>query len=48
MTLYEDIKNSTSWEVSVWDDDYDVEVYFYKPDDYYNLDLWVKSMVELS
>ena len=48
MNLYEYIKNSKSWEVTVWDDDYDVEVYFYKPDDYNNLDLWDKSMVELS
>ena len=48
MTLYEYIKKSNSWEITVWDDDYDVEVYFYKPDDYDNLKLWDKSMVELS
>lgn len=48
MTLYDYIKKSTDWEITVWDDDYDVEVYFYKPDDYDNLDLWDKSMVELS
>ena len=48
MTLYDYIKKSHDWEVTVWDDDYDVEVYFYKPDDYNNLDLWDKSMVELS
>lgn len=48
MTLYDYIKKSNSWEITVWDDDYDVEVYFYKPDDYNNLDLWDKSMVELS
>lgn len=48
MTLYDYIKKSKSWENTVWDDDYDVEVYFYKPDDYDNLDLWDKSMVELS
>ena len=48
MTLYEYIKGSKSWEVTVGDDDYDVEVYFYKPADYNNLDLWDKSMVELS
>lgn len=48
MTLYEYIKGSTSWEITVWDDDYDVEVYFYKPDDYDNLKLWDKSMMELS
>ena len=48
MTLYDYIKESKSWEITVWDDDYDVEFYFYKPDDYNNLDLWDKSMVELS
>lgn len=48
MTLYEYIKKSTDWEITVWDDVYDVEVYFYKPDDYNNLDLWDKSMMELS
>lgn len=48
MTLYDYIKKSTDWEITVWDDVYDVEVYFYKPDDYNNLDLWDKSMVELS
>lgn len=48
MTLHDYIKKSTDWEITVWDDDYDVEVYFYKPDDYDNLDLWDKSMVELS
>ena len=48
MTLYDYIKGSTSWEITVWDDDYDVEVYFYKPDDYDNLKLWDKSMMELS
>ena len=48
MTLFDYIRNSKSWEITVWDDDYDVEVYFYKPEDYDNLDLWDKSMVELS
>lgn len=48
MTLYDCIKKSTDWEITVWDDDYDVEVYFYKPDDYDNLDLWDESMMELS
>ena len=48
MTLYDYIKKSTDWEITVWDDVYDVEIYFYKPDDYDNLDLWDKSMVELS
>ena len=48
MTLYDYIKESTDWEITVWDDDYDIEVYFYKTDDYDNLDLWDKSMVELS
>ena len=46
--MYDYIKKSTDWEITVWDDDYDVEVYFYKPDNYDNLDLWDKSMVELS
>jgi hypothetical protein len=48
MTLYDYIKKSTDWEITVWDDVYDVEVYFYKPDDYNKLDLWDKAMVELS
>lgn len=48
MTLYDYIKKYTDYEITVWDDDYDIEVYFYKPDDYDNLDLWDKSMVELS
>ena len=48
MTLYDYIKESKSWEITVWDDDYDVEVYFYKPDDYDNLKIWDKSMMELS
>lgn len=48
MTLYNYIQKCTNWEITVWDEDYDIEVYFYKPDDYNNLDLWDKSMVELS
>lgn len=48
MTLYDYVKNSNDCEITVWDDDYDVEVYFYKPKDYDNLDLWNKAMVELS
>ena len=48
MTLYDYIKKSTDWEITVFDDVYDVEIYFYKPDDYNDLDLWDKSMVELS
>ena len=48
MTLYDYIKKSTDWEITVYDHFYDTEVYFYKPDDYNNLDLWDKSMVELS
>lgn len=48
MTLYDYIKKSTDLEITVWDDVYDVEVYFYKPDDYDKLDLWDKSVLELS
>ena len=46
MTLYDYIKQSGNWENTVWDKDYDIEVYFYKND--YNLDSWDKSMEKFS
>ncbi len=40
MTLYEYMQNTSDWEVTVWDKDYDMETYFYKE----NSDLWDKAM----
>ena len=47
MTLYDYIKQSEDWETTVWDKDYDIEVYFYKNEDD-KLDRWDKSMENLS
>jgi len=47
MTLYDYIKQTKDWEVTVFDKDYDIEVYFYKNDDE-ELDSWDKSMEKLS
>lgn len=47
MTLYDYIKQTEDWEVTVFDKDYDIEVYFYKNDDE-ELDSWNKSMEKLS
>lgn len=47
MTLYDYIKQTEDWETTVFDRDYDVEVYFYKNDDE-ELDGWDKSMENLS
>ena len=41
MTLYEYLQQTTDWEVTVWDKDYDVETYFYKTD---GKDKWDKAM----
>lgn len=48
MTLYEHIKQTEDWEVTVYDKDYDIEVYFYKNDDEEELDSWDKSMEKFS
>lgn len=45
MTLYEYLKQTTDWEVTVWDKDYDIETYFYKTDD---KDRWDKAMDDLA
>ena len=45
MTLYEYLKQTTDWEVTVWDKDYDIETYFYKTD---GKDKWDKAMNDLA
>ena len=44
MTLYEYVKQSSDWENTVFDKDYDLEVYFYKDEK----DRWDKAMAELA
>ena len=45
MTLYEYLQQTTDWEVTVWDKDYDVEIYFYKTK---GEDKWDKAMNDLA
>lgn len=45
MTLYEYLKQTTDWEVTVWDKDYDLETYFYKTD---GKNKWDKAMNDLA
>lgn len=45
MTLYEYLQQTTDWEVTVWDKDYDIETYFYKTDE---KDKWNKAMNDLA
>ena len=45
MTLYEYLEQTTDWEVTVWDKDYDIETYFYKTA---GRDKWDKAMNELA
>lgn len=45
MTLYEYLDQTTDWEVTVWDKDYDIETYFYKTD---GKDKWDKAMNDLA
>ena len=45
MTLYEYLEQTTDWEVTVWDKDYDIETYFYKTN---GKDKWDKAMSELA
>lgn len=48
MTLYDYIKQTKDWETTVFDKDYDIEVYFYKNDEDEELDSWDESMEKLS
>ena len=48
MTLYEYINQTKDWETTVFDKDYDIEVYFYKNEDGEELDSWDVSMENLS
>ena len=48
MTLYDYIKQTEDWETTVFDKDYDIEVYFYKNDEDEELDSWDESMEKLS
>ena len=45
MTLYEYLQQTTDWEITVWDKDYDIETYFYKTD---GKDKWDRTMNELA
>lgn len=45
MTLYEYLEQTTDWEITVWDKDYDIETYFYKTD---GKDRWDKAMNDLA
>jgi len=45
MTLYEYLEQTTDWEVTVWDKDYDIETYFYKTN---GKDRWDKAMNDLA
>ena len=45
MTLYEYLEQTTNWEITVWDKDYDIETYFYKTD---GKDKWDKAMNDLA
>ena len=45
MTLYEYLEQTTDWEVTVWDKDYDIETYFYKTD---GKGKWDKAMNDLA
>jgi hypothetical protein len=45
MTLYEYLEQTTDWEVTVWDKDYDLETYFYKTD---GKNKWDKAMNDLA
>ena len=48
MTLYDYIKQTEDWETTVFDKDYDIEVYFYKNDEDEELDSWDETMEKLS
>ncbi len=46
MKLYEYLQKSNDWENTVFDKDYDLEVYFYKQDD--SKDRWDVAMLNLA
>lgn len=48
ISLYDFIQQSKDWEITVFDKDYDVEVYFYKNEDGEKVDSWDESMMKLS
>lgn len=48
ISLYDFIQQSEDYEITVFDKDYDVEVYFYKNEDGEEVDSWDKSMMKLS
>ena len=48
MILYDYIKQAKDWEITVFDKDYDIEIYFYKNDEDEELDRWDESMEKLS
>lgn len=45
MTLYEYLNQTTDWEITVWDKDYDLETYFYKTN---GKNKWDKAMNDLA
>ena len=48
ISLYDFIQQSKDWEITVFDKEYDVEVYFYKNEDGEEIDSWDESMIKLS
>lgn len=48
MTLHEYLQNTSDWEITVWDKDYDMETYFYKADNENKLDAWEKAMYDFA
>lgn len=44
MTLYEYLQNTSDWQTTVWDKDYDIETYFYTE----NKTVWDKAMNNLA
>lgn len=47
MTLFEFMKTYEDFELTVWDNDYDIEIYFYNCDET-DIDEWDKAMIEIS
>lgn len=45
MTLYDYLRKTSDWEITVWDEHYDVETYFYKTD---GKEEWDNAMNELA
>ena len=46
--MYDYIKQTEDWETTVFDKDYDIEVYFYKNDEDEEPNSWDESMEKLS